>query len=189
MGRGPGKCIFPLCLTSVALLFLKSTLFFSSSNTILDLASSMSAISSILSFSSSVIRVWYSTSCSTSLSLRAHLNLTNTFSISSINLSLSSILRTVNLGPLVRMATSPVSRRFGSSPTITGPFTSPGLNASSPPSLKILASLYLVSKSGTSNLFSSFQDILIILDFFLLSVFRFFLSLVVFSLTQFMYLL
>ena len=188
-GNGPGRYIFPLCFTSVHLLFLKSTLFVSGSNIDLDLASSTSVISCILFFSSSFIMDSNSTSCSNPLSLRAHLSFTNTFSISKINLSLSSTLLIVNLGPLVRVATSSSSRSFGSSPTITGPLTSPGMNVSASPSLKTLASLYLARREGSSNFLSSFQFILIVLIFLWLFFFSFFLSLVTFSLTQLMCLL
>ena len=165
----------------------------SSSNTILDLAASISDNSFTLSFSSLDISVSWSTSSSSCLSssqsFKAHRSFTKTFSISKINLSLSRTLLTVNLGPLVRMATSSALRSLVFSPTITGPLTSPGTNSWASTSLKTLASLYLLRMLGSSNLFTSFQDILIILFFLMLSFLILLLSLFALSLTILMCLL
>ena len=76
------------------------------------------------------------------------------------------------MGPLHRIATSSLSRRSSSNPTMTGPMASPGLNDSAVSFLKTLTSLYLLSSGGSLNLSFFFRSILIALTCALCSLFR-----------------
>ena len=84
------------------------------------------------------------------------------------------------------MATSSLSSKFSSSPTVTGPTTPPGLNTFEASFLKILASLYLFNSGGMFTLAFSLDSILMALTCFLWSLLIICLSLSTSSLILFL---